>query len=150
MKEIKARLYHLCEKYVDERIETSRLAIEAAQESANEEGKSSVGDKYETGRAMAQLEIEKNTYQLAEALKLKQTLSQIRIDDTPKSIQPGSLVVTDRAILFIAVSIGKLSLDGITYLVTGPAAPLAQKLMGSTVGASHVFNGESYTVKELH
>ena len=150
MKEIKARLYHLCEKYVDARIETSRLAIEAAQESANEEGKSSVGDKYETGRAMAQLEIEKNTYQLAEALKLKQTLSEIRIDDTPASIQPGSLVVTDRAILFIAVSIGKVSVDGITYLVTGPTAPLAQKVMGSAVGESRVFNGETYTVKELH
>ena len=55
-------------------------AISGAQNSANEETKSSAGDKYETGRAMAQLEIEKNMTQLAEAKRLKQTLEQIAPD----------------------------------------------------------------------
>ena len=63
--------------YVHERIAATQEAIYTAQLSANEETKSSAGDKYETGRAMAQLEIEKNTAQLAEALKLKQMLKQI-------------------------------------------------------------------------
>jgi hypothetical protein len=54
---------------VHQRIASAEEAIRMAQESANQEGKSSAGDKYETGRAMAQLEIEKASGQLAEANK---------------------------------------------------------------------------------
>jgi sortase (surface protein transpeptidase) len=56
---LKTRLHSLCVSYVGQRIETAQRAIAIAQASANEETKSSAGDKYETGRAMAQLEIEK-------------------------------------------------------------------------------------------
>ena len=51
-----------------------------AQEAANEEGKSSVGDKYETGRAMMQIERDKAAQQLDEALKLKNIIDQISIE----------------------------------------------------------------------
>jgi hypothetical protein len=56
---LKTKLLTLCIKYVDDRISATQQAIQSAQASANEETKSSSGDKYETGRAMAQLEIEK-------------------------------------------------------------------------------------------
>jgi hypothetical protein len=69
--DIKIKLYQYCVEFIDKRIAGAREAIQIAQDSANEETKSSAGDKYETGRAMAQLEIEKNTTQLEEALKQK-------------------------------------------------------------------------------
>lgn len=147
--EIKARLYQLCEEYINQRIETSRRAITEIQTSANEETKSSAGDKYETGRAMAQLEVEKNSHQLAEAMKLKHALAQIHVDQKPSCVQPGAFVITDRAALFIAISLGKVLMEGKTYLVIGANAPLAIQLMGSKVGDTRIFNDQSYTVKEL-
>lgn len=146
---IKFRLYQLCERHINDRIDALRRAIEDAQTSANDETKSSAGDKYETGRAMAQLEIEKNSGQLLEALKVKQALANIRWDERFETVRPGSLVITDRVALFIAVSVGKVSLDGNTYLVISPTAPLALQLMGRGVGDRGMFNGQSFTVKEL-
>ena len=146
---IKLELYNLCREYVNKRIESSRSAIAEAQESANEETKSSSGDKYETGRAMAQLEIEKNSLQLSESLKLKSALDQIKIDKASSSIQPGSLVVTDGGIFFIAISIGKVELHDETYMVIAPASPLGMQLMGARVGDTKVFKGRTYVVQEL-
>lgn len=83
-------------------------AIEHAQLAANEETKSSAGDKYETGRAMMQLEIEKQSVQLAEAMKLKHVLSQINPEKTTETIQSGSLVFTDQGNFYISISAGKL------------------------------------------
>ena len=74
MSEIKRKLYQHCINFVDKRIAAAKETIAMAQESANEDTKSSAGDKYETGRAMAQLEIEKTAGQLEEALKDKKLL----------------------------------------------------------------------------
>ena len=146
---VKQELYDLCQAYIHKRIESSRSAIADAQASANEETKSSSGDKYETGRAMAQLEIEKNSHQLSESLKLKAALHQINIDRTSSSVQPGSLVVTDGGIFFIAISIGKIELHNEAYMVIAPTSPLGMQLMGSTVGDRKVFNGRTFLVLEL-
>ena len=58
MLKTKAKLYDSCLKLVDERVAHIEDAMRNAQASANEETKSSAGDKYETGRAMMHLEKE--------------------------------------------------------------------------------------------
>ena len=146
---IKEELYKLCEDYIDKRIQSSRIAMGEAQMSANEETKSSSGDKYETGRAMAQLEIEKNSQQLAESLKLRGALDQVRIDVVTPTVQPGSLVVTDHGMFFVAISLGKVSHRGETYFVIAPASPLGLKLAGAKVGDTVKFRDQTYVIKEL-
>lgn len=145
----KRELYRLCQDYINKRVETSRAAIVDAQMSANEETKSSAGDKYETGRAMAQLEIEKNAEQLTESLKIKNALDQIRIEDTPETVQIGSLVATDRGIFFIAISIGKVAVNGEPYIVIAPASPLGKQLMGARIGEARTFNKLTYQIRDL-
>lgn len=54
--------------------------MEGAQEAANSESKSSAGDKYETGRAMAQLERDRHAQLLAEAQKVERELTQLNIE----------------------------------------------------------------------
>jgi hypothetical protein len=70
MTNLKKDLYTLCVNYAKTRIETAKQAIDDAQQSANEETKSSAGDKYETGREMMQQETDRNQAQLNEANKL--------------------------------------------------------------------------------
>ena len=146
---IKRELYNLCQEHINRRIESARLAINEAQQSANEETKSSSGDKYETGRAMAQLEIEKNAQQLAEALKLKRTLEQIPVDHPFAATQPGSLVITDRGSFFIAIGLGKVALQDKTYFVIATFSPLGLALAGSKVGDRVSFRDQTYVIEEL-
>ena len=105
-----------------------------AQESANQEDKSSAGDKYETGRAMAQLEIEKASGQLAEANKLKQALEHIHADASGPIVKPGSLVITNQGSYFISIAAGKLTVDGETWFAISASSPLGATLMGRKEG----------------
>src|SRR5258707_5924053 len=110
MSVIKQQLHSLCLTSIEERIKEAHQAIQFAQASANEETKSSAGDKYETGRAMAQLEIEKNSAQLAEANKLKQILLQLVTTQTTDSIQAGSLVITNQGRFYISIPAGQFTI----------------------------------------
>jgi hypothetical protein len=96
LKEFKKLLFDHCQNYLAKRISNIREAINFAQDSANDETKNSSGDKYETGRAMAQLEIEKNTEQLTEALKQKKHLESVQINIHSDVIHPGSLAITSK------------------------------------------------------
>jgi hypothetical protein len=146
---IKQKLLFLCFAFVDERIASARQAIHLAQASANEETKSSAGDKYETGRAMAQLEIEKSGVQLNEALRVKKTLEQINLTQVSTSVQPGSLVFTTQGVFFISVSAGKLSAYGVTCYAVSPLSPVGAALMGLRAEASVIFNQKELRIEKI-
>ena len=57
-KQIKKRLWEHCLGTVTKQIELTEAAITLAQQTANNESKSSAGDKHETARALAHLEQE--------------------------------------------------------------------------------------------
>ncbi|GAB3499159.1 hypothetical protein GCM10027341_21880 [Spirosoma knui] len=146
---IKASLFALCESYVEQRINTAKEAMEAAQESANAEEKSSAGDKYETGRAMAQLERDRHAQLLAEAMKLGQELGRMNVDKVYESVQPGSLVSTNRGTFFISISAGKLTLNNVLYFAISPASPIGTALAGKKAGDTVTFNNLSYQITKV-
>lgn len=146
---LKQLLYDRCVEYVNQRVETAQQAISIAQASANQETKSSAGDKYETGRAMMQLEVERNTHQLTEALKLKQVLDQLNPNSETPTVQQGSLVTTNHGNFYLAISIGQLAVNDRHYFAISPASPIGAKLMNGIVGTSFVFNGKNYTIEAV-
>lgn len=139
----------LCQAYIQKRIDTARQAMEAAQEAANSESKSSAGDKYETGRAMAQLERDRHAQLLAEAQKVERELTQINIDKTYETVQPGSLVITNRGLFFISIGAGKLTVDGVDYFAVSAASPIASALVGRKANETITFNKMVYQVMEV-
>ncbi|SFD70032.1 3-oxoacyl-ACP synthase [Spirosoma endophyticum] len=145
----KEALLALCQHYVQQRIDTAKEAMQAVQESANSESKSSAGDKYETGRAMAQLERDRHAQLLAEAMKLNQELSRLNIDKPYDSIQPGSLVITNRGAFFISISAGKLTFEGNDYFAVSAASPIATVLAGKKIGDSATFNKLTYQILQV-
>ena len=58
-------------KIIDQRIESTKQAIEYARESRDNETKCSSGDKYETGRTMMNFELEKSRMLLNKTLNTK-------------------------------------------------------------------------------
>jgi transcription elongation GreA/GreB family factor len=149
MPTIKQQLQALCLTYINERVKGAHQAIRFAQASANEETKSSAGDKYETGRAMAQLEIEKNSAQLAEANKLRQILLQLDTTKTTDYIQTGSLVITNEHRFYISIPAGQFIIEGETYFAISPSSPIAQKLLGLRVGDKFSFNKKESEVEQV-
>jgi transcription elongation GreA/GreB family factor len=124
--------------------------MDDAQESANQEEKSSAGDKYETGRAMAQIARDQAAQQLAEALKLKNALDQINPTSTSTKIGLGSLVLTDKNRFYISVSVGKLDIDGQSYVAISPQSPIGKLLLNRNVNDVIAFQNASQTILEVN
>ena len=146
---LKREAYVLCQDYINNRIQTVKTAMDIAQASANDETKSSAGDKYETGRAMMQLELEKNSVQLVEANKLKQTLDQLDPDKLSDTVQLGSLVTTNHGCFYLSISAGPLKLRGSLVFAVSTASPIGVKLAGLKKGDSFQLNGKDYLVQHV-
>jgi hypothetical protein len=149
MSDIKKELHALCVRYVQERIDAATQAIKATQQAANEETKSSAGDKYETGRAMMQQEADRNQAQLNEANKLMLALKQISINTPYITAEPGSLVSTDNGNFYIAISAGTFTINGTTYYAVSPGSPIGMNLKGQKKGGEFTLNGKLYKINEI-
>lgn len=146
---LKQQLYSLCLVQIEKRISNAQLAINNAKESANDDTKSSAGDKHETGRAMAQLEQEKSAHQLNEALELKASIEKINLDIQSTSAQVGSIVHTDKGNFFISIPVGKLAVDNTHYFAISIASPIGAKLKNLTKNDSFEMNGIVYKILEV-
>lgn len=147
--EIKKQLFIFCEEYVDKKIKAAQEAIENAQKSANRETKSSSGDKYETGRSMMQLEIEKYSAQLKDGLMLKKALSTIDAEKEYESVQTGSLVNTTQGNFFLSISAGKLLLDKTEYMAISYSSPIGQALFNKKTKDHFEFRGKKYKISSV-
>jgi transcription elongation GreA/GreB family factor len=150
MDSIKTALFAFSTDYVMERINRLKTEIKKTQSSANEETKSSAGDKYETGRAMAQLEIEKNTIQLREAEKLLGMLQAIHVDLSSEIIIPGSFVKTNKGDFYISISIGLIKLQQNQYFIIAPDSPIGKLFMGKKVRDVISWNKTQYQITDIH
>ncbi len=146
---LKHKLVVYCRQEISKRIESSQQAMNNAQQAANEEGKSSAGDKYETGRAMMQIERDKAASQLAESLKLMQIINQLDLTHVHTSVRIGCLVQTQSQQFFLAVGLGAVTMDDETYYVISTASPMGKALLGLKAGDSFNFQGKQYTIQQL-
>jgi hypothetical protein len=90
----KNKLKNLGLDLLTRRIVAAKEAMNQAQEAANSEEKSSAGDKYETGRAMGQLQKEMLGRQLAEYEKDVMALQSVFVDSVCDRGGPGAFVRT--------------------------------------------------------
>jgi predicted transcriptional regulator len=149
MTDIKEKLHALCVAYVQTRMQAAEQAIAGAQQSANNDTKSSAGDKYETGREMAQQETNRNLGQLNEANKLMVALNRISTKNTPAKAEPGSLVLTNNGNFYISISAGNLLLNGQNYFAVSPVSPIGLKLTGRLSGDEFILNGKTYQISAV-
>jgi hypothetical protein len=146
----KTQLKYACKDLIEQRIIVIRQAIDAAQEAANSEEKSSAGDKYETGRAMGHLEKDLHARQLAETLKELAGLNAVHENTIYTRIQSGACVETDAGLFFIAAGLGKQwVMDRWVYLLS-PHAPLAKLLESKKVGDHFIFKTTETRILELY
>ena len=106
----------------------------AETRASNNDTKSSMGDKYETGREMLQQEINNLQRQLNEVLNQQAVLQKITSDPSEK-VQNGALVKTDKGLFYVAVSMGE-----IIFALDRPSAGTWENIAGT-----YFFNTTSYS-----
>lgn len=146
---LKTTFHDHCRAAVQETIDTARAAMASAQAAANENTKSSAGDKYETGRAMMQIERDKAAERLATAMKLEQVLSEINPEQVHESVALGSLVKTERGYFYLSVPLGKVKMEEGFFWAISPVSPVGRLMMGLRKGESYAFNGQEYELLEV-
>ncbi len=143
---LKLELHQRCLNYIDSCIDNVQQAINEAIQSGNNETKSSAGDKHETGRALLQLEQEKNTKQLIDLLALKEKLIRIDPRHSATTIGVGSIVITTNGNFYIAIAAGKFEIEGKIYFAISPFSPIAVKLLSKASTACIEMNGRQYEI----
>ena len=138
-----------CYRWVEEKIANARTAMNDAQEAANQEEKNSAGDKYETGRAMAQNERDQAAQQLDEALQLKKILDQTDTRLHHAKAVLGSIVITNQQNFFLSISAGVLKVEDREYMAVSLQSPIGKLLSQTPAGSSFSLNKRVYTVVDV-
>lgn len=146
----KSSILTQCIKKQEEILKDLHSAMAKVKESIEGEDKSSAGDKFETARAMAQKEMEILGVQIRKASNDLGILQQIKAESTSEHIQLGSVVETESKTLFIAVAMGKITIDKKDVFVVSPASPIGQLLIGKSAGDSYQIADKIERIKGVY
>lgn len=129
----KQKLSLLISQKLYEKIQNFEKLI-AETRASNNDTKSSMGDKYETGREMLQQEINNLQVQLNEVLKqqdfLKTSFDKLRMTKKFDKAEKGAIVKTERGLFFISVSLGEITFENQKIICISPESPLAKAMNG--------------------
>ena len=142
----KHQVYQYCEQRLVEQIQQAKKAMEEAQQFANMETKSSAGDKYETGRAMSQLDKERHAQRLVMATNTLQALQEISPSLTCDTVRKGALVTTDIGIFFIAIGLGTVTINEHKYTIISSESPIGQAMLDLEQEDEFVFRSKQITI----
>ncbi len=132
---------------ISTKIQTFENLIAETRASSNDT-KSSMGDKYETGREMIQQEINNVQSQLNEIL-LQQNFLQKLNTETCTKVQNGALVKTDKGLFYISVSAGEILFENIKIMTISSESPLAKIMFGKKVAETFIINNSNQIIEEI-
>ena len=147
--DLKIRLHQKCLDFIEAKIAGVQEILASIADAKSKETKSSAGDKFETGRAMLQIEEENHGRQLVQFYATKETLDQVGRRVTNQVIGSGNLIRTEKRRYYISAGIGKITLDKVDYFCISAESPIGQLLIGRQVGDEIVFNKVSDKILEV-
>jgi len=151
MKSTRDLLFDHCENNINFKLEDYLKIDKELLKSLNEETKSSSGDKYETSRAMIQIEREKNSKQIKEIENLKKQLLLIKsIKVNNSKVSQGSIVYTSNNNYFISISCKLFENESNTIYCVSPKTPIAKEYLGKKVGDEVNFNNIISIIKKIN
>ncbi len=114
------------------------------------ESKSTVGDKHETGRAMAQLEQEKFSNQLADLERVKSFLFQINPGVKCTRVVSGSLVELKMGWYYISAGFGVIQYQDKHIFTLNLQAPLGKLMAGKQEGDVFEWNSQKLEILNIY
>lgn len=142
---MKEQICHTVLQFLNQKIINIRKTILSTQKVRNNEIKSSVGDKYETGRVMMQNELEKQALLLQQYQIQKANILKIQNMKTCDEIGFGSLVLTNQGNYLIAIGIGRVE----KFSVISILSPLGKAFRGLKSGDMFIFQNKEYKINSV-
>ncbi|ESU25848.1 hypothetical protein FLJC2902T_30420 [Flavobacterium limnosediminis JC2902] len=143
----KQKILHHHLTLLQDKIDVYRDMISGLADDAQNDAKSSAGDKHETALSMMHLEQEKLSAKLQEAIHFKEVLGKIDVSAESRRVIMGSLVKTNGLQLFISAALPKITIDGVSVLALSPLSPLGSQLMGKQIGDIVEVNGSKFEIE---
>jgi transcription elongation GreA/GreB family factor len=140
----KIHSYYL--QLVQDKIDVYQDMISELTEDSKNDAKGSAGDKHETALSMMHIEQEKLTQKLQEAIAQKHILEKIDVVQSSKNIAIGSLVITNKLIVYVSTALTKINIDDKNVFAISPESPLGEKLFGNQVGFEFSLNNVQYSI----
>lgn len=146
--ELKSKIIEHCTDIFERKLLIINDELKHLSDAIAEDTKSSAGDKYETGREMANLEKEKLHVQ---ALGFKNSLASLSAlpERISTKVGIGSLIKTNREWIHLSISLGQLEVDGENVLVISPLAPLAKLMVDKEKGETITFRDSNYQIIDI-
>ena len=138
-----------CQEHISKKIKGLKGELDAVQESAIADTKSSMGDKYETGREVMMQERNRLAAQLEILSDQLASLNAIEPKNKHDEVRQGSLVQTDKATFFLSAAIGQITINDQQVFVISGAAPLGKAMKSKKAKESFSFNSQTYSIKHL-
>lgn len=146
---LKEKIKTLCVQRLNDKIDAFQGIIEELSTNAQNDAKSSAGDKHETALSMMHLEQENISSKIRESIDLLEIVSRVNSDKKSDVIEFGSIVRLNSVYLFFAVALPKVEIDGISILPISVDAPIAKMALGRKMGDVFTFNNNDFTVHFL-
>lgn len=146
---LKERVHSESIKILEAKILNLKTEIDAIQESAISDTKSSMGDKYETGREVMMQERNRLGSQYDLYVKQLAILKNLDPSKSNASVAKGSLVKTDKGVFYLSVPLGNIKLENMSIFVISEGAPIAKAMIGAQTKTSLTFNNQKYTILDI-
>ena len=147
--DLKKELLEQVFKQIDDKISILQSELKVYKDSAENETKSTAGDKHDTSKSMMQLEQEKMGAQLSDLLNQKSVLLNITVKTKQKSIGLGSLVYTNNGNFFLSIFSKQIILNSVNYFPVSIQSPIGKELLKSKKGSTITINAKQYTVIDI-
>lgn len=149
MTALKSKLLQAIHSELDAKIIQAETMLANTILSRDSESKSSAGDKYETSRAMMQIEQAQNEQQLSKLISFKESLNQLKFKSTYNKVELSSLVQCDFGNFFLAQALGSFDVEGQNIHCLSFASPLGQALRDKKVGDSFEVAKKLFTIQSI-
>lgn len=145
---IKKRLLEQCLELVQKKIGHLEMAMAEAESSANEYGPQS--DIYDS--QIMQIIGDRDMYagQLKTEMDMLETLYKIDVNTTHDEVEFGSIVETESQKIFIAIGLGKLTIENTVYYAISTKVPFYLAMKGRRKGDAFEFRGNKFTILDIY
>ena len=134
---------------LQDKIDIYQDLILSLTEDAQNDAKSSAGDKHETTLSKLHIEQEKIANKLKEALEQQFILSKLDVTQISNNVVLGSLVKTNHLTVLVCIALPKITVDNQTIFAISPQSPLGIQMMHKKVQAEFLVNQVNYKILEI-
>ena len=146
---MKQQIHQQYQIIIQDKIDLYQDLISSLTNDAQNDAKSSAGDKHETTLSKLHIEQEKIANKLKDALAQKTVLDKIDASQISTTINIGALVKTNHLTVFIAGALPKITINNVAVFGISLDSPLGLQLKGKVINDEFLVNNVAYKILEI-